>query len=119
MSYATTAANALKTIQAKGKAYTLRRATVSTDTATPWKQSAATNADYTIYAVREEFNTREVDGENIQVSDLKLMVAASGLTVTPRASDLVLDGSTSYRVIDVKTLMPASTPILHTLQVRE
>ena len=119
MNYTATASNALRAIKAKGKSYTLRRATVSTSASAPWKQSSASNTDETVYAVREEFTADEVDGENVKRSDLQLMVAASGLSVTPIAGDRIIDGATSYRVVNVDTLMPASTAITHTLQIRE
>lgn len=65
------------------------------------------------------YSTEDIDGTRILAKDKKALVAPGTLPSDPSTPDLLVeaDGST-WKIVDVDTLRPAETTLLHTVQVR-
>lgn len=114
--YTNSAASALKLITKFGASATLvKRAEGSYDTATG--SSAITETSYTVQAVLLNYGANETNtaGSLVAASDRKVIMQAT--TVTPDVSDTFTFNSVTYRVVEVKTLSPAGTNVLHELRV--
>ena len=114
--YSNSAASALKLITKFGASGTLiKRAEGSYDPATG--TSAITETSYTVKAVLLNYRANETNtqGSLIQAKDRKVIMQAT--TVTPDVSDTFTFGGVTYRVVEVKTLSPSGTNVLHELRV--
>ena len=114
--YGGLAKTAQKLIADKGRTVTLRQVTGGsaynplTDTMT----NATT--DTAVKAVFTSFKQDEIDGTLIMRGDKKVLLAAG---IEPKGNDVIVDGATQYRVIEIMTVQPGDTTILYTLQVRK
>lgn len=64
------------------------------------------------------YSSREVDGTRILQTDKKLIIAPS-LAVEPKLSDLLDDGEpVRLKIMDVKTIRPATRTLAYIAQVR-
>lgn len=77
----------------------------------------APSADIVVNGVGVLINYRsdEIDGTNIIQGDAKILCSLVG---TPEINMIVHFNSKQWRVVDVKTLQPAGTVVMYTLQVR-
>ena len=53
------------------------------------------------------------DGKTIRQCDIIVLMAASGMTLTPQAGDMVTAGSETFQVLDVRPVSPAGIPLLY------
>lgn len=114
--YNKSAATALKLITKFGASATLiKRAEGSYDPATG--SNTITETSYTVKAVLLNYRANETNtqGSLIQAKDRKVIIQAT--TVTPDVSDTFTFGGVTYRVVEVKTLSPAGTVVIHELRV--
>jgi phospholipase/lecithinase/hemolysin len=114
--FAKSAATALKLITKFGASGTLvKRAAGSNDPATG--SNTITETSYTVKAVLLNYRANETNtqGSLVQAKDRKVIMQAT--TVTPDVSDTFTFNSVTYRVVEVKTLNPAGTNVLHELRV--
>lgn len=74
--------------------------------------------DYACTAAVMKFSTNEVDGTRIRADDLKVMVAAAGLAITPGTADKLVLGSDVYSIVNAMPLKPADVVVYHQLQCR-
>lgn len=114
--YADAAATALELITDFGASATLiKRAEGSYDPATG--TNSVTETSYTVKAVLLNYRANETNtqGSLIQAKDRKVIMQAT--TVTPDVSDTFTFNSVTYRVVEVKTLSPSGTNVLHELRV--
>lgn len=66
-----------------------------------------------------DYRSREIDGTRVLATDKKAMIAPGTLPSAPKTVDLLVEADGSvYKIIDVKTVKPASTVILYEAQVR-
>jgi len=116
--YSTLAATALRLINDKGRALTVREVTgTQPDPAKPW-EGGETLTDHAVTGVVVDYEQGEIDGTTIRAGDRKALVAGSALSVVPKPGWRVLDGSASLTVIRVEQVKPGATVLLWTLQVR-
>lgn len=114
--YAKSAASALKLITKFGASSTLtKRAEGSYDPATG--TSSITETNYTVYAVLLNYKANETNAQGSLVTAKDRKVIMQATTVTPDVSDTITVNSTVYRIVEVKTLTPAGTAVLHELRV--
>lgn len=114
--YAKTAQTALRLIGRFGQAGQLHRPVFSGPEHNPVEEDPLL---FPAKFVITEFDQREIDGTRVLATDKKGLVAAAGLAVEPKLSDLLVEADgNKYRIAAVATLKPASTPVLYTLQVR-
>lgn len=119
MNYATIASRALAQINDKGRAVTLRAVTQGTYSAASDALTGNSTADASIKAVITDLTEKDDDfGDLVERGDMKALIAASGLSAAPKPADVLLDGSTQYRIINVLTVKPGSTALLYKLQLR-
>ena len=111
-------ATALRLLKAKGETSTIERGSKVAG-AQSWKPGTATT-DHAATAAWFNFNLDRVDGEKIKAGDQRVIVAASGLAITPDAStdQIVRAGGSRWSIMAVETLSPNGEEIIHTLQVR-
>lgn len=121
--YTKSAATALRLLTKFGRTVTLRKQTAGAyDPAT--SSSTVTTTDYTGTGALFDFNerllgTQFADGQTYQVGDKKLLLAPAGITTDPAPGDLLIFGSDTWTVLNIKTLEPAGTPVLYELHLRK
>ena len=111
-------ATALALITENGELSTIERE-ARTPGAKSWRPGSTTTS-FTARAVWLNYNLRRVDGERIKAGDQKVLIAASGLSITPDASTdkIVRADGQRWSIENVETLAPNGELILYTLQVR-
>jgi hypothetical protein len=121
--YTKPAATALKLLTKFGRSVTLRKQTAGAyDPAT--SGATVTNTDYTGTGALFDFNERILgtqfeNGTSVQMGDKYLLLASSGITVAPVPNDLLIFGSDTWTVLNVKTIAPAGTAVLYELHLRK
>lgn len=80
-------------------------------------QTATTTTTQTVLAVVIDYPQKFIDGTLIRQGDRKALVSAVGSTA-PIAGDTFTWGGSPLVVVEAKTLGPAGTAVLYTLQVR-
>ncbi len=81
--------------------------------------TAGSETTETIRCVLTNWNQREIDGNLIQVGDLRLLVSTEGVTSSPNTEDGVRIGTEDYQVVSVRNVSPAGTPLVWIVQVRQ
>jgi hypothetical protein len=121
--YTKPAATALKLLTKFGRSVTLRKQTAGAyDPAT--SGATVTNTDYTGTGALFDFNERILgtqfeNGTSVQMGDKYLLLASSGITVAPVPNDLLIFGSDTWTVLNVKIIAPAGTAVLYELHLRK
>lgn len=114
--YNNSAATALKLITKFGASATLiKRAEGSYNPATA--SSTVTESNYTVQAVLLNYKANETNTADSLISAKDRKVIMQATTVIPDVSDSITFNSVTYRIIEVKTLSPAGTAVLHELRV--
>ena len=114
--YSVPAATAIRLVKRFGQSATLRRSVY----ASGFDPGAATVTDTPCRVAVTDYSTRERDGTKIRVGDKKVLMSTEGLgSIEPTTQDKLLIGGVVHVIVDVSTLSPAGTPVLHTLQVRK
>ena len=72
---------------------------------------------YTGYGAVFDYNANEIDGDVIQRGDIRLVMEVT--SPVPEVGDTVTVDSIIYRMMNIKTLSPAGTPIIFTVQLRK
>lgn len=115
---------ALRLIQKKGRAVTLRQFSDAPvpDVNRPWRVGQPTSTDLPGYAVLLDFGSvgeRYMPGTEIQVGDKLVLMPAKDLAVTPQLRDVLVFGTEEpWAIVTVQTLEPGGVPVLHSIQVR-
>lgn len=117
--YTRMTSTALRLITRFGKAWTVRRYTKGTYDPSNNTRTTSATTDYTVQGMLSDYQQREIDGTNILKGDKLLLVAASGLAITPTITDLLVEGSTLYKIVNIEQIKPASTVLYYKLQLRQ
>ena len=115
--YSPSVATALKLIAKFGAAVTLTTQTTGAYDI-PTGAATVTTSTQSGYGVRTEWTKQDESWTLVQVNDVKLVLAASGITTAPKVNDTVLFDGISYTVISVKPAQPATVAIVYTLNLR-
>jgi len=113
-------ATALRLIERNGEVSTIfRRVDTPPDSSEPWNQDS-TETQYSADAVWLEASIDRPVGSVVQAGDQIVLVAASGLAITPDASMDQIERASGERwsIVSVRTLNPNGQEILHELHVR-
>jgi hypothetical protein len=101
-----------------GQAVSLRR----TSSTGPVYDPTLTTADYATLAAILDYNSRQIDGENILVTDRRALVAAGPLTAlgitSVNAPDSLVVGGVAVPIVRVMPLSPAGTVVMYDCQLR-
>lgn len=99
-----------------GKSVTLRK--VTQGTYNPANGGVTnTTSDETVRACILNFSNREFDGTMILQGDRKIVIAAKSAT-EPQLNDLVIDGTSSYRIVSIRKVEENGTAVIYTCQGR-
>ena len=114
--YAALAATAKKMLTEKGRPMVVRRKGVTNSDPAAGTVTTSAPVDFTVNGLLLGYKDFFAASDLVQRGDRKAVLEAG--VVTPTKEDrLVVDGQ-SWTIIDVETINPAGTPILHKLQVR-
>ena len=84
--------------------------------------TGATTPAWTPYAVTisppVDYEQRYLTGDLIQAGDAMVVLPASGLTITPRRGDRLVIGSTTWRVVSLRTHQLGNTVLAFEAQIR-
>ncbi|MDB5490357.1 MAG: hypothetical protein JWO78_206 [Micavibrio sp.] len=112
-------AQALKAITAKGRTISLIYSSVGSYDPENNQMVEGAEVLMTTKGLLTQFRTNQIDGEIIQASDMRILIAAKGLSLKPDNTMKVLDGDEVYQIINVTPLQPGDTAILYTVQARK
>lgn len=70
----------------------------------------------TVYCIRGKLNKFKLPDQWIDVVDSKLILTHN--TYTPTTNDIILFDNITYSIVDVETVRPTDTTILHNILVR-
>lgn len=116
-------ATAKRLILRNGVSATLRRYTQTVaDASKPWRSGTTTETDYTapmVFLPVQGFegsndHYKDSDGRTHQ-ADIKILVAADDLTVTPNLKDKVINGTDSWSLVKIKEIAPNNQQVLFIL----
>lgn len=90
-------------------------------TTDPLDPTEVTNVETTenIISFASKFRTKEIDGELILASDIKLLVDVTSLSVVPDNSGKITDGTKQYQIKSVRAFKTGDVVNLYILQLRE
>jgi hypothetical protein len=102
--------SAAKLISAFGMDVTLQRSSTGPSPAP---------LDYAVKVVMAEFNPSEKDGQFIQFTDRKAILAAQGLAIVPDPEqDQLITSDETLRIVTVTKVSPGGDDVIYELQVR-
>ncbi len=113
--YTGLAATASRLLTDKGQTLTFSRNT-STGFNPATGVDSITTSNYTGKGAGSSYNRREIDGEIIQMNDVRLIIEA--VTTPPLIGDSVTYNGTVYRVMDIKETSPAGIVVIYELKIR-
>lgn len=127
MDYTEIAADVLAALQEDGFAVTLRRQTAGTYNPVTGEFSGESTTDYAAQALISSQNMsqtgntgeRYFNGTLIQTGDKILMLAASGLSVTPAPGDRLIIGSVAWQIVTLITVEPGGVALFYRVLVRK
>ena len=116
--YTAIAAKAQAKLASAGQAATLRRVTEGAYNPATGSTAAATTTDYSGYAVESlaALGAFFSDKSLVQSTDRFFLLNAT--SVDPIPGDKLIVGSLTLEVVNVKTVRPGGTSLLHKLHVR-
>lgn len=100
----------------KGQSLTFGRET-SSGFNVPLGVNTTSSSTYTGYGVSTQYKRPEIDGTNIQIGDIKLILQKT--TTVPILGDTVTIDSLIYRVMNVESVSPAGTVVIYKIQLRK
>ena len=104
-------ANATRLISKNGRAATLVTISNGGDAWNP----VQTSAEVDVTVLQTAFNAADKNQWLIEAHDKAFLLDSS---VTPIVGSTLVDGETHYSIVNIATLAPGETTILHKLQVR-
>jgi hypothetical protein len=127
MDYTETAADVLAALQEDGFAVTLRRQIADTYNPATGGYTGGTTTDYPAQALissqsmPQSGNTGEryFDGTLTKTGDKILMLAASGLAVTPQPGDRLIVSGIIWQVVALITTEPGGVALFYRVMVRK
>jgi hypothetical protein len=89
------------------------------DTSKPWEPGTASQARIVLDAVVSGVKAYQVDGTQIQASDLVVVCAASvdGKLVDPNESDTILIDGSAHQIKKIEPRPAAGTPVVYAIFV--
>lgn len=117
--YAASATRALASITRSGTDVTITREVAASFDPTTGQTTPGADIVATGKGVQTRYSNRDIDGTVIKRGDMRLDVAASGLSVEPEQNDSVEIDSVDWIVVNVELIKPATVPVLYICQVRK
>jgi len=119
--YERIAASALAQIQNAGLDITITRTTIDSFDFDPTLGETIPGATVVVAAsgVQTRYKNRDIDGVVIKRGDMRLLVAADGLSITPQQGDTATFDSIVWQVVEVESIKPSDTAVLYICQTRK
>lgn len=116
--YARTKASADRLIAKFGQLGAIRRA--GEGSGPTYDPTPGADVDHPCRFVVLDYENSEVDGTRVLATDKKVLLAVGDLAITPKTSDLLVDGpGSSYRIIPpLKPLSPGGVVLFYEIQAR-
>jgi len=108
---------ALRLLTSKGQSLTFTRPVTSSFNPATGVDTPATPITYSGYGAALNYNKSEIDGDLIQIGDIRLLLEATSTAV--EMGDPVPIDSITYRVMNIRPLSPAGTVVAYELQLRK
>ena len=102
-------------LQDKGRLLTFSRETETAFDPKTGKQNISAST-YTGYGAAFNYNTKEIDGSNIQNGDIRLLLESP--TTPPNNGDTATIDGNGYRIMNIKSVSPAGTVVVYQVQLR-
>lgn len=123
MDYNSIAQRALAQIKRAGIAVTISRETAESFDPGTGTYTGATMTDYSADGViqapnRENTGGRFGDGTMVQAGDKFILLAASGLTITPKPGDKITVNAVAYSIVTVMAVEPGGVALLYRILAR-
>lgn len=115
--YANIAATALRLIARFGQAVTITSRVQGTYNAAT-SAATVTETTQTTRGVLDQYKWREIDGSLVKAGDLKLIVAAKGLSAPAINDSATLADGSKLTIKNIEVVSPGATPIIYICQVR-
>lgn len=115
--YANIAATALRLIARFGQAVTITSRVQGTYNAAT-SAATVTETTQTTRGVLDQYKWREIDGSLIKAGDIKLIIAAKGLSAPAINDSVTLADGSKLTIKNVDVLSPGAIPIIYICQVR-
>lgn len=127
MDYTEIAADVLAALQEDGFAVTLRRQTAGTYNPVTGERTGAQTLNYSVQglitsqSMLQSGNTGEryFNGTLIQTGDKMLILAASGLAVTPAPGDQLIVSGVTWQAVTLITVEPGGVALFYRVLVRK
>ncbi len=127
MDYTEIAADVLAALQEDGMAMTIRRQTAGTYAPATGKTTGAIDTDYTAWGLIQSqripqagnAGERTFNGTLIQTDDEFVLLAASGLSITPAPLDKLVIASVVYSIVTLIAVKPGGVVLFYRLLVRK
>lgn len=109
------------TLDKKGRKITfVKEGEISSDLNQPWRGTVGAAKTFDTIGVFISYESKDIDGELIRVFDKKVLVNAIDSSAYDLSTfDKIIDGSTTWKIQNVKALQPANQIILNEVQVRK
>lgn len=127
MDYTEIAADVLAALQEDGFAVTLRRPSDQLYQPAAGEYAYAESTDYDAWALiasramlsSGQIGDRKFPGTMIQTGDKELILAAPGLEITPKSTDLLVISGVAYQIISMIPVEPGGVVLFYRVLVRK
>lgn len=117
------ATSARTLIADNGRAISIRRFidNPAPDPSKPWIRGRRTNVDTATTGVFTDFMDMHIDElELVHMNEVKCIIAAQNLTITPSPKDIIVDGTRLWSVVSdgIEIIQPGGTPVAYILTLK-
>lgn len=102
-----------------GKTVTVTQVRSETDQANPWEGKTFDAQSYNTKAVYDKFKAMDIDGTIVKKDDLLCYISPENETFEIKIRHKVVDGSTTYKIMNVEKVEPGGTNLLYILHLRQ
>ena len=81
-------------------------------------QKTSNTVVFTGFGVKSDYNQNEIDGTIVKSGDVKILLENTE-TIPKIGDDAAVNGSGTFRIMDVNLTSPAEETIIYTLQLRK
>ena len=101
-----------------GKSLTLRKVAEGTYDPATGEVSGGSTSDTSVVGVLYDYGDEDIDGTRILMGDRRCLIKTKNLSVVPEQGDRIVDGSTIYTVVGIKTHEAGSVVSGYNMHVR-
>ncbi len=107
-------------IQDVGRLVSIERNVSITDVdpAKPWLGKTSSVELHAVYAAFVNFEEKDMEGTLVRQGDQRCFISPKNLTIEITTSDKIIDGSTTWTIIQAKSQKPGGAVLIHNLHVR-